>query len=148
MSHRSPPLLAQFAAGRVTAGHATLRGLQLCIAARYMMRMTDKILPPDDCTTMADVRSGVDTIDEAICRLIETRFAYMDAAARIKPSRSDVRDEVRKAEVKRNVQRHARAAGWSPDLAASLWEALIEASIDFELQRFDRQRDKKKSATA
>lgn len=113
-----------------------------------MMRMRDEPLPPEDCTTMDEVRSGVDALDAAICRLIETRFAYMDAAARIKPLRSSVRDEARKAEVLRNVQRHARAAGWPPELAASLWERLIEASIEFELKEFDRQRDKKKSATA
>ncbi len=85
-----------------------------------MKRMSKAPLMPSDCTTIAEVRSGVDAIDEAICRLIETRFAYMDAAARIKPSLSDVRDEVRKAEVLRNVKRHARDAGWSPELAASL----------------------------
>ena len=113
-----------------------------------MMCMSDEPLPPEDCTTTAEVRAGVDAIDEAICRLIETRFAYMDAAARIKPLRSSVRDEARKAEVLRNVQRHARAAGWPPELAAALWEQLIEASIEFELKEFDRQRDGKKSARA
>ena len=96
-------------------------------------------LSPDECTTMEEVRSGVDALDEAICRLIEQRFAYMDAAARIKPLRSDIRDEVRKAEVLRNVQRHADAAGWPPQLAASLWETLVEASIEFELKEFDRR---------
>ena len=110
--------------------------------------MLDEPLSPDDCTTMEEVRSGVDAIDEAICRLIETRFAYMDAAARIKPSRSDVRDEARKAEVLSNVKRHARAAGWPPELAASLWEALVEASIEFELEEFDRRRSEPKPATA
>ena len=102
--------------------------------------MLDEPLPPDVCTTMDDVRRWVDALDRAICRLIESRFAYMEAAARIKPSRADIRDETRKAEVIRNVQQHARAAGWPPELAASLWEALIEASIEFELQAFDRKR--------
>ena len=117
-----------------------MRGLQFSLVLRYMKRMSKAPLPPRDCTTIAEVRTGVDAIDEAICRLIEARFAYMDAAARIKPSRSDVRDEVRKAEVLRNVKRHARDTGWSPELAASLWEALIEASIEFELEEFDRRR--------
>ena len=102
--------------------------------------MLDEPPSPDDCTTMADVRSGVDALDEAICRLIERRFAYVAAAARIKPSRSDIRDEVRKAEVLRSVKGYASAAGWPPDLAAALWDALVEASIEFELQAFDRRR--------
>jgi isochorismate pyruvate lyase len=99
--------------------------------------MPDEPVSPDACTTMEEVRSGVDALDEAICRLIERRFAYIAAAARIKPSRSDIRDEARKAEVLRNVRRHASAAGWPPELAASLWEALVEASIEFELRAFD-----------
>jgi isochorismate pyruvate lyase len=101
--------------------------------------MPDEPVSPDACTSMEDVRAGVDALDEAICRLIERRFAYMAAAARIKPSRSDIRDETRKAEVLRNVRRHASAAGWPPALAASLWEALVEASIDFETKEFDRR---------
>ena len=102
--------------------------------------MRDEPVSPGECTTMEEVRSGVDALDEAICRLIERRFAYMAAAARIKPSRSDIRDEARKAEVLRNVRRHASAAGWPPDLAASLWETLVEASIEFEFEEFDRKR--------
>jgi len=140
-------LAVRLRACRVASVGATLRGLQLSLATRYMKRMSDAPLPPDDCTTMADVRAGVDALDDAICRLIETRFAYMEAAARIKPMRSAVRDEARKADVIRNVQRYARAAGWPPPLAASIWELLIEASIEFELQQFDRQRDERKSAT-
>ena len=102
--------------------------------------MLDEPLAPDECTTMEEVRAGVDALDGAICRLIARRFAYMDAAARIKPARSDIRDEARKAEVLRNVQRHAKAAGWPPELAAELWEHLVEASIEFELEEFDRRR--------
>jgi isochorismate pyruvate lyase len=101
--------------------------------------MPDEPLSPDECTTMEEVRSGVDALDEAICRLIEHRFSYMAAAARIKPSRSAIRDEARKEEVLRNVQRHARTGGWPPALAADLWEALVEASIEFELKEFDRR---------
>lgn len=101
--------------------------------------MLDKPMSPDECTTMEEVRAGVDALDEAICRLIARRFAYMEAAARIKPSRSDIRDEARKAEVLRNAQQHAKAAGWPPELAADLWETLVEASIEFELNEFDRR---------
>jgi isochorismate pyruvate lyase len=61
--------------------------------------MTD-ILDPEDCTTMAEVRAGVDDIDRKLVALLARRFGYMDAAARIKPDRSVVRDEARKAEVR------------------------------------------------
>ena len=42
---------------------------------------------------MAEVRHGVDRLDEDIVRLLGERFRYMDAAARIKPDRAAVRDE-------------------------------------------------------
>ena len=90
---------------------------------------------------MAEVRFGVDRLDEEIVALVGERFRYMDAAARIKPERGHVRDEGRKAEVLANVARHAEAAGVPPEVAADLYERLIEASIAYEFVRFDTLRD-------
>eukprot|EP01037_Dinobryon_pediforme_P032470 gene32470-37425_t len=52
-----------------------------------------EILPGPDCTTMIEVRAGVDQVDRELVALLARRFAYMDAAARIKPARTAVRDE-------------------------------------------------------
>jgi isochorismate pyruvate lyase len=95
---------------------------------------------PEDCTTMAEVRAGVDATDRALADLIGRRFGYMNAAARIKPMRAAVRDEARKAEVLANARANAAAHGWSPDVAEALWEALVEASIAYEFEAFDRLR--------
>jgi isochorismate pyruvate lyase len=92
------------------------------------------------CTTMADVRAGVDAIDAEIVALLAMRFDFMDAAARIKRSRDAVRDEARKTQVIVNAEAAAAAAGLPPGLAAQLWEALVEASIEYELQAWDRLR--------
>jgi len=97
-------------------------------------------LDPEDCTTMAEVRAGVDEVDQAIVDLLALRFGYMEAAARIKPSRDTVRDEGRKAQVLANVQGAADDAGIDPALVGSLYEQLIEASIAYELEVFDRTR--------
>ena len=86
---------------------------------------------------MREVRHGVDRLDEAILALIGERFRYMDAAARIKPEREAVRDEDRKAEVLANVVRLAAAHGVPGDAVAQLYERLVEASIAYELCRFD-----------
>ncbi|MFW2828804.1 chorismate mutase [Sphingomonas sp. ID0503] len=99
--------------------------------------MNDGALEPDDCTTMAEVRIGVDTVDEALCELLGKRFAYMQAAARIKTERSQVRDEARKTQVIENVRLAAALNGWPAELAANLWERLVEASIAYELERWD-----------
>jgi isochorismate pyruvate lyase len=100
--------------------------------------MTENRISPAECQTMAEVRHGIDTLDEQIVTLIGERFRYMDAAARIKPERGHVRDETRKAQ----VIAHARAAAGRenvPDAAiAELYEQLIEASIAYELVEWDR----------
>lgn len=86
---------------------------------------------------MAEVRQGVDAVDRALATLIATRFRFMDAAARIKPERGLVRDEARKAQVIANARANASTAGYPPELAAALWDHLIELSIAYEFERFD-----------
>lgn len=88
---------------------------------------------------MAEVRAGVDEVDERLVDLLTRRFGYMAAAARIKTDRNTVRDEARKAQVIANVKRHARQAGVPEPLAAALWEMLVESSISYEMTLFDRK---------
>ena len=98
-----------------------------------------EIPDPSACTTMAEVRVGVDDVDRRLVALLARRFGYMDAAARIKPERGQVRDEVRKAEVIANACAGARAAGLPEPAIAELWDGLVEASIAYELEAFDRR---------
>ena len=98
------------------------------------------IIDPADCTTMTEVRAGVDDVDRQVVALIRRRFGFMDAAARIKPEREAVRDEWRKADVKAKVDAAAIEAGIDRDLMARLYEDLIETSIAHELDRWDRLR--------
>jgi len=100
-----------------------------------------KMLAPEQCETMAEVRAGVDQTDRELVALLAKRFGFMDAAARIKPDRCHVRDERRKAEVIENVRGHARAAGIPETVVAAIWETLVEGSIAYELERFDALRE-------
>lgn len=99
-------------------------------------------LAPEACRTMTDVRAGVDEIDRALVRLLVRRQGYMDAAARIKPSRDSVRDEARIAQVLDNVQREARENGLSWDIAEPVWRTLIERCIAHEFTVWDALRRK------
>lgn len=92
---------------------------------------------PEDCLTMPEVRTGVDALDRRIVALLAERFRYMDAAARIKRERGQVRDEARKAEVIANARAAARAEQAPEAEIAALYERLVEASIGYELARFD-----------
>jgi isochorismate pyruvate lyase len=102
--------------------------------------MSEERVKPADCRTMAEVRHGVDRIDEAVVALLAERFRYMEAAARIKPERGHVRDEARKAEVIGNVTRLAGAQGAPAPTIAEVYETLVEGSIAYEFDRFDALR--------
>lgn len=99
------------------------------------------MIAPEDCKSMAEVRAGVDTLDRQIVALLGQRFRFMDAAARIKPERGQVRDEARKAQVIDNARRTAGECGVPPELAGELYERLVEGSIAYELDAFDARRD-------
>ena len=88
---------------------------------------------------MAEVRAGVDAVDAQVVTLLARRFCFMDAAARIKPQRDQVRDEPRKAAVIGRARTLAHTLGAPPDLIADLYDRLVEASIAYELDRFDRR---------
>ena len=99
-----------------------------------------EIRDPADCTTMTEVRAGVDDVDRQMVALLKRRFDYMGAAARIKPERSSIRDERRKAEVLSKVDAAAADLIVDRQLVARLYENLIETSIAYELEVFDRTR--------
>jgi len=96
---------------------------------------------PDQCENMTQVREAVDAIDRELVALLDTRFGYMRAAARIKETRDTVRDETRKAAVIAAARAEAEARGLPGDLIEQLWDQLVEGSIAYELVEWDRLRD-------
>jgi isochorismate pyruvate lyase len=102
--------------------------------------MTDRILPAPDCTTMLEVRAGVDDIDRRLVMLLAQRFAYMRAAARIKPTRGAVRDEERKRAVIDAAIGAAREQDVPVEFVGRMWEDLVETSIAYEMQHWDAAR--------
>jgi isochorismate pyruvate lyase len=101
--------------------------------------MIETTLSGAACANMAEVRAGVDQVDRELVALLARRFAYMDAAARIKTARNEIRDELRKAAVIANARAAAEAAGLPGAAIAALWDGLVEASIAYELEAFDRR---------
>jgi isochorismate pyruvate lyase len=95
---------------------------------------------PDHCETMLEVRAGVDEIDRLLVHILARRQRYMDAAARIKPSRSVVRDEARIQQVLDNVAAEAAGAGLSWDIAEPVWRTMMERCIAHEFKVWDRTR--------
>ena len=102
--------------------------------------MNDRVKLPKDCENMSEVRAGVDRTDQQIMDLLEKRFGYMRAAARIKAERGAVRDEARKAAVIAAVRERAERDGLPAAEIEQIWEQLVEASIAYELVEWDRLR--------
>lgn len=99
--------------------------------------MSETPMLPDECRTMVDVRAGVDATDRELMVLLERRYAYMRAAARIKPDRGAVRDEARKAEVIDNARKDADRRGLPGENIQQIWDVLVESSIAYELGQWD-----------
>lgn len=95
---------------------------------------------PEACETMKDVRAGVDEIDRMLVALIARRQGYMDAAARIKPSRSVVRDEARIQQVLDNVHAEAERHGLAWSIAEPVWREMMERCIAYEFDVWDATR--------
>lgn len=96
---------------------------------------------PDACTEMAAVRDGVDRLDRALVALIAERSRYMEAAARIKPSRDVVRDTDRVEDVVAKVKAACGDAGLPVEIAEPVWRELIERSIQYEFNVWDETRE-------
>ena len=100
----------------------------------------DERRPPADCSSMAEVRQGVDALDRALVALLAERQRYMDAAARIKGDRAAVRDPARIEDVVAKVRACARQHGLSEAIAEPMWRTLIDRCIAYEFARWDEQR--------
>lgn len=89
---------------------------------------------------MAQVRAGVDALDRELVAMLERRFGYMRAAARIKSNREAVRDERRKVEVIAGAVAEAERRDLPASVIAAMWEVLVEGSIAYELAHWDQTR--------
>ena len=83
-----------------------------------------------DCETMAEVRYGIDRIDEALVSLLAERTRYIDRATELKPAIAmPARINDRVEEVVSRVRKTAANLGLEPELAETLWRILIDWSI-------------------
>jgi isochorismate pyruvate lyase len=88
---------------------------------------------------MTEVRAELDVLDQEIVGLLAKRIRYVDAAARIKQRRDQVRDPDRVAAVIDRVRLMTNAAGGPAELIAKVYEKLIEECIAYELEKFDER---------
>lgn len=63
---------------------------------------------------------------------------FIEAAARIKPTRDAVRDQWRVDDVLSKVKATAAAVDFPPELAAQVYAVLVEGSIQHEFSNWDK----------
>ena len=97
-----------------------------------MEEVEKALTPPPGCLTIGEVRAEIDRIDRSMVRLIAERQGYIEAAARIKESETDVRDERRIEDVVAKVLAASERKGLSRNIAEPVWRVLIERSIAHE----------------
>jgi isochorismate pyruvate lyase len=93
-----------------------------------------------ECHTMADVRRGVNALDDILVPLLVQRASYMTQAARIKQHADQVRDEDRIQTIVDRVRARAAAEGGSPEVLEAIYRSMMEVCIDFEHREFARLR--------
>lgn len=102
-----------------------------------MSRAIDKV---KHCSTMAEVRAGVNALDDLLVPLLVQRSGYMTQAARVKNDARLVRDEDRIEAIIDRVRPMAAAQGGDPDLVERLYRAMMECYIDYEHEELARLR--------
>lgn len=87
---------------------------------------------PEDCQAMTEVRTEIDRLDRVLVRLVAERQRYIEAAARIKQAKNDVRLEWRIEDVVAKVLTTAQREGLAKRIAEPVWREMIEKCIEHE----------------
>lgn len=100
----------------------------------HQLEKTDKSerTAPEACTCMEHVRDGIDRLDRVLVSVLAERQRYIEAAARIKPAKNEVRLEWRIEEVVAKVLAESGNQGLSKRIAEPVWRELIEKCIEHE----------------
>ncbi|GAA4327909.1 hypothetical protein GCM10023178_40710 [Actinomadura luteofluorescens] len=83
--------------------------------------------------TLADVRTRIDAIDGQLVRLLAEREGLVRAAAAFKRDEGAVRAPDRVERIVALGEERAADAALSPEVAETVWRAMIGAFIDLEL---------------
>lgn len=86
---------------------------------------------------LAEVRRGIDGIDEQIVTLLARRQRHVERAAGFKSSEDAVRAPDRVEQVIARVRAVAAACEANPDVVEATYRAMIEAFIDLEFKQAD-----------
>lgn len=89
--------------------------------------------PPDECSSINEIRDAIDTIDHGIVAALGQRFEYVKAIMRFKSTADDVRAPQRYQAVLQQRRDWATEEGLDPDVVEQLYSDLIGYFIAHEM---------------
>ena len=90
--------------------------------------------PPEDCTSIEDVREAIDELDRRIIRLISQRARYVEEAAKFKTDETSVRAPERQRAMLEERRRWAEAENLNPEVIEKIYRDLVSYFINRELE--------------
>lgn len=99
--------------------------------------MDQSCTPPDRCTSLEEIRAGMDAIDRQIVSLIAERVACVRAAAKFKTSSANVAAPDRVAAVLKTRREWAESKGLSGDVVESLYRDLVTYCVSEEHKQWE-----------
>ncbi len=93
------------------------------------------------CSSLEEVRSNIDRIDNEIIKLIAERTDYVKQASSFKKSESGVKAPNRVEAVIQKVREKALEYGANPDMVETLYREMISSFINMEMNEFKKNQD-------
>ncbi|GHA75483.1 hypothetical protein GCM10009007_15800 [Formosimonas limnophila] len=96
-------------------------------------------IAPDKCTSMLDIRSQIDHIDQQVVCLLGQRYLYVQAASAFKTSETAVRAPERFATMLTQRRTWATENGLNPEVIEKLFTDLVNHFIDEEMKKWQAE---------
>jgi isochorismate pyruvate lyase len=102
-------------------------------------RLSFTATEPEHCRTVADMRAGIDEVDQILFDLLMRRQAYTRKSAKLKKDEGfPLRDEARLAQQLARAKAMGAERGLSPLIVEPIYHVLVEQHIKVEAQELAR----------
>lgn len=91
------------------------------------------------CSSLTEVRSNIDRIDDEIIRLIAERGDYVAQASAFKKDEEGVKDPARVEQVIAKVRAKADEYGANADMVEALYREMISRFVNMEINEFRKK---------
>lgn len=89
------------------------------------------------CTSLPEVRAGIDEVDVAIVELLARRLTYAVRASELKTDRAQVRNEARIAQIIANAVARGAETGVPSEIVEPIWRTLLDRFDEHALVVFE-----------